>query len=468
MTGNHRIRQQKRKFPAVLLWMAVAFFFNSCYNSEPSFERVHRQLSKAIAIEDSDAVTALDLYEESLDQLLDEPDSSLLRETYFRMGLLFMRWSLPEECITSVRQAYIIDSLRKDTFSMIKSLRSIAFAYESNGQLEQARQIAANYLKDMPTDKIEVTRKIDHVKRYDQMMKMQTELPSTYVGEMSHLTPRSAELETAFEGWIAEQKGQVKMAIGRYTGLIYARSYYVRAFAQLHLSRLWLSVGELDFAEEMLRNYEETNALIRKGEQTTKQILQHHARYQDARSKKVIRKLKIDIRRQWTYILSVLLVSLLIIGLLSLWVRVYRQRQVILRYRIDKLRQWRVDYLQKSEDRRHETEQSTQHTDIYQLLRLKLNGGDTTLMTDSDWEALQQAVLSAYPLFRQRLYELCRLSSHDYHVCLLLKVGMKPSDIARLTIRSDEAISSTRRRLYERAFGKKGKPTDWDQLIKVL
>jgi hypothetical protein len=45
---------------------------------------------------------------------------------------------------------------------------------------------------------------------------------------------------------------------------------------------------------------------------------------------------------------------------------------------------------------------------------------------------------------------------------------MKPSDIARITIRSDEAITSTRRRLYERAFGRKGKPSDWDEVIKML
>ncbi len=99
---------------------------------------------------------------------------------------------------------------------------------------------------------------------------------------------------------------------------------------------------------------------------------------------------------------------------------------------------------------------------------MKLNGGDKLLMSHSDWDALEQAVLTTYPLFQQRLYELCRLSDHEYHVCLLLKIGFKPSDIARLTIRSDEAISSTRRRLYQRAFGKKGSPSEWDELIRTL
>jgi hypothetical protein len=48
---------------------------------------------------------------------------------------------------------------------------------------------------------------------------------------------------------------------------------------------------------------------------------------------------------------------------------------------------------------------------------------------------------------------------------MLIKIGIKPVDIAYLTSHTEEAISSTRRRLYERAFHKKGKPSDWDKTI---
>ena len=130
--------------------------------------------------------------------------------------------------------------------------------------------------------------------------------------------------------------------------------------------------------------------------------------------------------------------------------------------------QWREEYLNKNDAAQQQAHEETLPSDIIQLMRRKLNGGDARPMTDDDWEALHTAVLSAYPTFKQRLADLCRLSAHDYHVCLLIKIGMKPSDIARITIRSDEAITSTRRRLYERAFGRKGKPSDWDEVIKML
>ena len=470
MTDWYHIRQRQMKWTIIFLWMFATFLFSSCSADEHSNEHVHRQLSAAIATEDSDAVGALHLYEEALNQLLEEPDSSLLRETHFRMGLLFMRWSLPEECIASMKQAYDIDSLRCDTFSMVKSLRSIAFAYESCGMLDEARQTASEKLMKLPPYRAndKDAFRYEHVKRYEQMSQMKTELPLSYVGELSHLTPHSQELDTAFEGWMAERNGMMRTAIARYYGLLFAHSYYVRAFAQLHLARLCLEVGDKVMAEDMLNGYEETNAQIRKGEQTAKQLLQCHARYQDARSQKVIGQLEVSIRNQWQAIIVILSVSVLLISILLLLVRVYKQRQVILRYKVDKLRQWREEYLQQSEQSRQETTRSTQRTDIYQLLRMKLNGADSTNMSDSDWDSLEQTILAAYPSFRQRLYDLCRLSPHDYHVCLLLKIGIKPSDIARLTIRSDGAISSTRRRLFQRAFGRKGTPAEWDEVIKTI
>ncbi len=75
-------------------------------------------LSAAIAMEDSDAVLALDIYEETLDKLHDNPDSTLQSETLFRMGLLFMRRGLNEECIETMTEAYRIDSARQDSFKM--------------------------------------------------------------------------------------------------------------------------------------------------------------------------------------------------------------------------------------------------------------------------------------------------------------------------------------------------------------
>ena len=89
-------------------------------------------------------------------------------------------------------------------------------------------------------------------------------------------------------------------------------------------------------------------------------------------------------------------------------------------------------------------------------------------LTEKDWQQLEQTVNGVFPHFNARLSELCKMGHHDYHVCLLIKVGLQPKDIANLTDHSPESVSSTRRRLYIRAFGQKGTPKDWDSVVLSL
>lgn len=454
----------------VINMMVICFMVFSCTRSECPTDQVNRMLSAAIDMEDSDAVMALDLYEEAYDILMEHPDSQLLRETHFRKGLLFLRNALPEECVVSLRETARLDSLLRDTVSWHKTMRSIAFAYESHGQFEQARTVLKEVMMSMPAseDNIRVRMDMDYYTRYDELQNMQKELPETYVHDMDRLTPKSTELDVAFRGWQAEQEQNYDYAIFQYKKLENKHSYYVRAFGQLHTARLQMLLGRYDEASQSLDAYEETNGLIRKSEQTTKMLLQHHASFQDRRARREIDRLSLLNRQQWQMIISVTIASLLVIMMLLLLLRVYRQRQVILKFRIDKMRQWREEYLNRSGHAQQRVSEDALLSDVIQRLRRKLNGGDDKTMTDDDWEALHTAVLSAYPTFKRRLADLCRLSAHDYHVCLLIKIDVKPSDIARITIRSDEAITSTRRRLYERAFGRKGKPSDWDEVIKML
>ena len=58
-----------------------------------------------------------------------------------------------------------------------------------------------------------------------------------------------------------------------------------------------------------------------------------------------------------------------------------------------------------------------------------------------------------------------RAKEKDYRVSLLIKIRMQPKDIATLTAHSKESIASTRSRLYQKVFGKKGSTKDWDDFI---
>lgn len=85
-----------------------------------------------------------------------------------------------------------------------------------------------------------------------------------------------------------------------------------------------------------------------------------------------------------------------------------------------------------------------------------------------DWRLLEETLFSIYPTFKDGMAQFNKMRDQQYRVCLLIKAGFNVQQIAYLTVRSDEAINSTRRRLYEQNFGRRGKPSDWDKVIRAL
>ena len=81
------------------------------------------------------------------------------------------------------------------------------------------------------------------------------------------------------------------------------------------------------------------------------------------------------------------------------------------------------------------------------------------------WKELAEIVNATYTGFTEKLFSLYNMSDQDYHVSLLIKIRLQPKDIAILTAHSKESIASTRSRLYQKVFGKKGSTKDWDDFI---
>ena len=93
----------------------------------------------------------------------------------------------------------------------------------------------------------------------------------------------------------------------------------------------------------------------------------------------------------------------------------------------------------------------------------------TERVMNSDEQAEISNLLSQlYPDFLPRLQKFGVVKEHDLKVCLLLKMGFKPSRIASLVSRSDSAIANTRARLYKKVFGKDGRADEWDKVIMSL
>ncbi|MCR5270212.1 MAG: hypothetical protein K6D91_04240 [Prevotella sp.] len=101
-------------------------------------------------------------------------------------------------------------------------------------------------------------------------------------------------------------------------------------------------------------------------------------------------------------------------------------------------------------------------------LKIQRLAAEGKAMGEEDWQQLAMLVDGVYTGFSEKLYSLYKLSVYDYRVCLLVKVHILPKDIALLTSHSKESVSTSRSRLYQKVFGKKGSAKDWDDFLLSL
>ena len=117
-------------------------------------------------------------------------------------------------------------------------------------------------------------------------------------------------------------------------------------------------------------------------------------------------------------------------------------------------------------EKRERAEGDIFSSDIYLKIQRLLNEGRT--MGEEDWQQLALLVDGIYSGFTEKLYSLYKVSVNDYRVCLLVKIHVLPKDIASLTAHSKESVSTSRSRLYQKVFGKKGSAKEWDDFLMSL
>jgi hypothetical protein len=107
---------------------------------------------------------------------------------------------------------------------------------------------------------------------------------------------------------------------------------------------------------------------------------------------------------------------------------------------------------------------------IYHKIKnvLNKNVAENRVLSEDDWKLLSKEVNTCFIGFKDRIIDVYNVSVQEYRICLLIKLEISPVDIALLTCRTKGAISESRRRLYFKSFGVKGRPEEWDKFIMML
>ena len=89
-------------------------------------------------------------------------------------------------------------------------------------------------------------------------------------------------------------------------------------------------------------------------------------------------------------------------------------------------------------------------------------------LSSEDFLQLGEVVETYCPRFRARISRLNPITEDEYHMCLLIKIGVKATAVSRLTYRSKAAVSNARNRLAKKTMGEDKKTSDLDNFIGSL
>ncbi len=110
-----------------------------------------------------------------------------------------------------------------------------------------------------------------------------------------------------------------------------------------------------------------------------------------------------------------------------------------------------------------EVERSFFVSDYYRKLHRSITEGQR--LKAEDWQEIEHQLDAVYPSFTNHLLSLYSMSELEFQTSLLIKLRISPSDIANVLARDISTISSTRSRLYQKVFHKKGSSKQWDDFV---
>lgn len=172
-------------------------------------------------------------------------------------------------------------------------------------------------------------------------------------------------------------------------------------------------------------------------------------------------------RLEQRMIIAAAIIAVLILMLVAA-ILYFSRRRMKYRMKVQQLEHLLADYRQRDEKATERQNGILADTPICRRINRLLSDSRLPSMTDEDWHILEDTFAKIQPTFLSRLNSFHKYSSHELHICLLLRLGLPPAALAQLSAHSKQSISSTRSRLFEKVFGQKGTPAQWDEFILSL
>lgn len=462
-----------------------------------------------------DAPQALDYFQKVLEC---EPQDSLAALAHSQMGSLLLRQRMVTASIEHVKAAYEYDVQQADTTGMIFDLRDMGNAFRCT---EDEVDSCLNYYEEalrLATEQGDTLMQ-EELKGSIAVYLIQTDsLQAAW--QLLHpllvdINQRDASSASTLRSIAAEyylKTGNADSACIYFEQLTESGTLYAKQEAYRQLAKHSLAKGDLQKAADLLLNYEKYTDSIAITMQT-EALSQADALFNYRLWERENQRLTKTMTKTKT-IAAGAIGLLLLGGFTMLFLHERNKRKHIAQLlRMERMKEVQeqqykrsLAYMEENEKKMKELEeqmekagqentqlrktiqklkyanelasiqmQEHQQADkqvksssIYQRIQIRLNNKESIGMNDEIWKELEEVVEQAYSGFLKRIEDLCPLNWQERNLCLLLKAGFTPSNIAILTAHSKQSISSTRSRLYERTFLEKGTSSQWDEFIQSI
>lgn len=413
-----------------------------------------------------DIPKALSLYQKA-EKGVAEDDYALQGDILSQMAYIYQQCHLYDDAINTLQKAYIADSLNENKQNMHFDLRDIGRNYYLSKKYPKAifywkRGIAmttdnVNLLKDFHYSLANVFIKLNDIKAAKYYMDKLANLPQnnwsqkgfySFLLEYNRKTG-NIKKATEYENWIAD------------SGDVWAKRYV----AEMRITALLSQANNQKCSQEWnkYRTYSDSISKITDIE-TIKRIEQL---YNYKEKEKENKDLQEQNANKNIIIATISLLMVILIGCTYLAYTSLKQKKKILELKIDKYENLKKEHNERNIHELENAQTRIKNSNIYKELLAQIKTDEYSL-NKKQWEELENTVNQIYIDFTRNLNSFYDVSEHELKVCLMIKIGITPTNIAKFTNRSKEAINSTRGRLYAKVFNKTASAPKWDEFIKSL
>ena len=472
--------------------------------------RVYRDLG--------DAPQALDYFERAADALLPRGQEVLAGKIYSQTGTLFLYQRMYKEALEMFRRAYAYDVKAGDVRGQVFDLRDMGDAYQGLEKTDSALVcIQKAYGLASAGGEAELVSLVQG-KRLSLYLQLQeydsAEICLREAFKHVHKASRSGLYFKVAE--LYNYTGRLDSAIYYWKQLLNCGTIYAKEMAHFALAQVAMRRKNMDKVLEHFVQYQWCNDSIRRLT-NTETLRQMHSLYNYKLREKENQKLKAEKQQRQFVFYAALGTCVLLLTMAFGYVQYIRRKCVELQQRLENANRVKEEAEQRSEHFIRENEQKIAaleqqlresdaahreqlqrqkemmewenrqaraamekqrllketmvETDIRKELvaRLSTSHIGNRMLKERDWPRIEREIEVCSPDFKEKLQTLYPdYSEFEYHLCLLIRLGMRPVDMAELTAHTKESVTATRRRMYEKVFRKKGTPSDWDEIILSL